>query len=181
MIFTELRTSALCVDCAVCSDWDIKVNDLFCLFLLFLFPSSVDNFSQLFYRWYGSTLHFVHAPSCSVFTPSPSGSSFFCLPCLLVQCTLMVSGLYMWQSSNKFIIITLKTNAERQRIYSSTLVSCVCLFVICLPWCPVDPNQMGRLSPCHKEDINTAAEWASSQPTVSILCSLRHLQGLQGT
>lgn len=42
------------------------------------------------------------------------------------------------------------------------LINCVC-FVVCLPWYPVLPNQMGGLSPRHKEDIIIASEWALSQ------------------
>lgn len=40
-------------------------------------------------------------------------------------------------------------------------------------------NQMGRLSPSHKEDIGAAAGWAWCQTTLCILCSLRHSQGLR--
>lgn len=40
-------------------------------------------------------------------------------------------------------------------------------------------NQMGRLSPSHKEDIGAAAEWAWCRTTLCILCSLRHSQGLR--
>lgn len=76
---------------------------------------------QLFYRWYRSTFHFLS--SSPPLHLSPLFFLFVMFACAMYTHGFWCVGLYMW-SSNKFIIITAKSNAEQRGIHS--LVSCVC-------------------------------------------------------
>lgn len=102
---------------------------LTCLFLLFLFPSPVGYFSQLFYRW-SSTLHFVHTPSCAVFTPSPSGSCFFCVYLCNVHPWLLVC----WSVCVTILKQIYHRNSEERRWATQTPLSLTvcawCLFTL---------------------------------------------------
>lgn len=97
--------------------------------------SSLDYFSQLFYRWSWSTLHFLHASSCTAFTPSPSVSSFFfCLLCLFVPCTHMACGLLYcrWVNPTTNLSPPSKTDTKRPRTHSGCLS--LSLLVVCLTY-----------------------------------------------
>lgn len=59
-----------------------------------------------------------------------------------------------------------RSKPSNKETISLHLFCCECFLVVCLPWCTVDPYQMGRSSPNHKKD-QQGSRW-SLEPNNSV-------------
>lgn len=119
-----------------CSKWDIKFKDLL-LFMFFaillLIPFVCRLCLPTVLQMVKVHSSFVHTPSCTIITPSPSVSSFYCLSCLLVR-TLRAYGLLFRIFANPHTNVLLcRPMLSTQNLFSFLW----CVLDVCLPWCPV--------------------------------------------
>lgn len=185
MTLTEPRTSALCVDCAVCSGLHIRWNDF--LLLVFIFVVLVSFSWSLFFPTVLQMVQ-VHSSLCT-------NSVLYCLHPLSIWLLLFFSicHVYLCNVPSWLLVCWSVHTTILKQIYHHnskgwcwvtqtkefTLLLAACVSGVCLAWCPVTPNQMGLCLWAIKK-ICTATKWASCQPThcyptVCVLCSFWHL------